>query len=89
MNSTPQSTIPVRHLPIQPRPRAGEGRTAFIERLVTANFLKPSYLRAATSRTKVPKPSDVLGFLPDEALPSTEEARDVSRDTLVGTGEEQ
>lgn len=46
VTATPRSTTPIRQLPIQPRPRAGEGRTAFIERLATANFLRPSYLRA-------------------------------------------
>lgn len=46
VTATPRSTTPIRQLPIQPRPRAGEGRTTFIERLATANFLRPSYLRA-------------------------------------------
>lgn len=46
VTGTPRSTTPIRKLPVQPRPRAGEGRTAFIERLATANFLRPSYLRA-------------------------------------------
>ena len=46
MTGTARDTLSIRQLPIQLKPRAGEGRTAFIERLATANFLKPSYLRA-------------------------------------------
>ncbi len=57
MTSTPRTTIPVRQLPIQPRPRAGEGRTAFIERLATANFLKPTYLRSYLRDPESPKTS--------------------------------
>ncbi|MFJ5811190.1 tetratricopeptide repeat protein [Streptomyces sp. NPDC093093] len=53
--STSRRTIPIRQLPIQPRPRAGEGRTAFIEHLATANFLKPSFLRGYLRDPDSPK----------------------------------
>lgn len=52
---TPHGTTPIRQLPFQPRPRTGEGRTAFIERLAPANILKPSYLRAYLRDPNSPK----------------------------------
>ncbi|MFC8016116.1 alkaline phosphatase family protein [Streptomyces cinereoruber] len=55
MTSTHRATIPVRQLPIQLRPQAGEGRIAFIERLATANFLKPNYLRSYLRDPDSPK----------------------------------
>ncbi|MEV3947696.1 hypothetical protein AB0K57_08540 [Streptomyces halstedii] len=55
MTTTSRSTTLIRQLPIQPRPRAGEGRTTFIERLATANYLKPSYLRSYLRDPDSPK----------------------------------